>query len=95
MVGAVEVMDHSGADQSVLDRPERLGETTAHHQRPAIKILFSDQILVRQGIIPVRDQVNPALKQVVDLDAGHLPRLLLQGKDHIQHGGYAACLRAV
>ena len=84
MVGAVEVMDLSGADQPVLDRPERLGGTAAHHQRPAIKVLFADQVLVRQGIIPVRDQVDPALKKVVDLDAGHLPRLLLQGKDHIR-----------
>ena len=51
MVGAVEVTDLPGADQAVLNGFQRLRRSAAHHQRPAVKVFFSDQILFSQALL--------------------------------------------
>ena len=49
MVGAVEIFDFPGADQAVLDRPQRRRGAAADHQRPAVEIFLADQVFPARG----------------------------------------------
>ena len=84
MVRAVKIIDFSGTDQSVLNVFKGRRRTASHHQRPAIQVLFADQILVCQGIIFICDQIDTAFKQVVDLNARDMFCLLPQSKNDIR-----------
>ena len=83
VVGTVEIVDPAGADQTVLHRLQRRGRTAADHQRAAKEILPCDEVFSGQRIIPPRDQIDAALKQLMDLDTRDLPHLLLEGKENI------------
>ena len=80
---AVEIVDLPRSDQPVLDSLQCRRGSASDHQGPAVQILFSDQVPVRKGVVPLRDQVDVALKEVVDMDAGDLPGLFLQGEQDI------------
>ena len=78
MIGAVEVIDLPRADQAVLNRAERQGRAAADHQGPAIEVLLADQVLACKRIIPVGDEVNFALKKIVDLSSRYEKLLTFQ-----------------
>ena len=84
VVGAVEIIDLSGAYQPPLNGLQRGGGPAAHHQSAPVEIALPDKVFLRQGVIQPDDEVNPALKQVVDGDAGDLPGLLPQGEQNIR-----------
>ena len=80
VISAVEVIDFPGADQAMLNRFQGLRGASAYHQCPPVQVLFADQIFTGKRIIFICDQVDPAFKQVVDLDTGNLSGLFLQGE---------------
>ena len=84
MICAVEVADLPGDDQAVLNGFQCLRRTAAHHQRPAVKVILADEFLPCQRIVFVCDQIDPALEQVVDLDARDLLCLFLQSKNDVR-----------
>ena len=83
VIRTVEILYFPGADQSMLHRLERRRRAAAHHQGAPVKILLPDEILFRQRIGFVRDQIDAAFKQVMHRDAGDLSRLFPQGKEDI------------
>ena len=83
MISAVIVIDVSGTDQPMLNCFQRLRRSSAYHQRPSIQILFADKVFTGKRVILVCDQIDPAFKEVVDLDTCDLFRLFLQSKDDI------------
>ena len=83
MVRAVEIVDPSGSDQTVLDSPERIGRAAAHHEGPAIEVFLVDQVLLGQRIVCLRNQVNVTRIEVMHGDARDLPCLFLQGKQDV------------
>ena len=44
VIGTVEVVNSSAADQPVLNRPQRRRRATAHHQGPAKEVLLRDPV---------------------------------------------------
>ena len=77
MICAVEIVDLSCPDQPVLDSLQCRRGSAAHHQGPALQIFPGDQIFSSKGIIPLCNQVNMALKEIMDMDPGNLLRLFL------------------
>ena len=68
----------------MLHGPQGRRRAAAHHQGPAIEILLRDPVFLGKGVLPLRDQIDPAFKQVVDPDARDLPGLLLQREQQIR-----------
>lgn len=84
VVGAVEIRDFSGGDQSVLNSLQRRRRTSAYHQRSFVKVALGDQILLGERIIPSSYQIDPAFKQFVYFDIRYLFSLFFEGKYNIR-----------
>ena len=83
MVRTVEILYPPGADQPMLHRLQRRRRAAAHHQGASIEIFLPDEILFRQRICFVRDQIDAAFKQIMHRDAGDLSRLFPQSKEDV------------
>ena len=83
VIRTVEIVDLPCSDQPVLYSFQRRRGSAPDHQSPAIQVLFSDQVPACKGIVPLRDQIDVALKEAVDMNAGDLPGLFLQGEQNI------------
>ena len=83
VVRAVEIAELSRADQPVLDRPQCRRGSASDHQRPTVKVFLPHEILLCERVVPVGDQVDPALEEVIDRNPRDLLRLLPQGEQEI------------
>ena len=68
VIGAVEVVDLPGGDQAVLHGLQRRRRPAADHQRAPVEIFLRDTVFLSERIVPLRDQINAAFKQVMDAD---------------------------
>ena len=67
----------------MLYSPQGVWRAAAHHECPAVEILFMNQVFPCQRVIILCDQVNMTRIEVMYGDARDLPCLFLQGKQDI------------
>lgn len=63
MIRTVEIVDLPCCDQPVLDSLQCRRRAAANHQSPSIQIFFGDQVFGSERIVPLRDQIDMAVKE--------------------------------
>ena len=84
VVCAVEIGHPARTDDPVLHGPERGRGAAADHQRSAAQIRLRDQILLRKRVVTPGDQIDVALKQVVNNNVRELTSPLAQREEQIR-----------
>ena len=72
VVGAVEILDPPGCNQAMLHGFQGRRRASADHQRASVEVFRPDQVFGRERVVPVRDQIDAAFKQIMHGDPGDL-----------------------
>ena len=70
MIRTVEIPNLPGIDQSMLHCLQRGRRAAANHQSASVEILLLNDILPRERICSVCDQIDAAFEQFMDGNAG-------------------------
>ena len=67
----------------MLDGSQSVRRAAAYHERASVDVFLRDDVLLRQRIVFIGDQIDPGIKELVDIDSRNMSGLLDEGEEDI------------